>query len=267
MAMALISSNPTLEAGFARVDSQTPGWAAGSQLPDITQATPPTMTLSGSIAKTALALVVLVCAAVLGWGSNLATGALLGLFVVTFVLGLLVSFSPMRARYLTLPYAVLQGLLVGSISRWYADGEVIYGASGTGLVWSALGLTVAVFAALLFVYATRLIKPSENFKLAVASACTGVFLFYMATFVLRLFGIAMPLVHSTSAFGIGFSLLMVVLASACLVTDFDFVERAVAGGKPKQMEWYAAFGLMVSVVWLYIEILRLLAKLQSRSRN
>lgn len=264
--MALISSNPTLRSGFDRA-AENPGWATPSLLPGTAPSAPATMTLSGSVAKTAFLLLVVIATASLGWSFDLPGAALLGIFVATLVCNLLIVFSPSRARFLAVPYAAMQGLTVGSVSKWYAAGMVVSGASGTGLVWTAIGATVSIFAGLLFLYATRIFKPTENFKLAVGSAALGVFFFYLATLALRLFGFEMPLVHSTGTFGLAFSVVMVVLASACLVIDFDFVENAVASKLPRHMEWYAAFGLMVSLVWLYVEVLRLLAKLQARSRN
>ena len=222
------------------------------------------MTLPGAVRKTALSLLVLSLSAAFAWGMTLPSPAVWLLMFACIGLSLVITFKPTAATYLTLPYAVLEGFVVSSISKWYVSGLVYAGAGGPGLVWTALGLTVAIFAALLLIYATGVIKPSANFKLALVAATAGVSLFYLATMLLGVFGVQMPLVFSTGTFGLGFSLLMVVLASACLVADFDFVEEGVKNGLPKHMEWFAAFGLMVTVVWLYLEILRLLAKLQSR---
>ena len=109
-----------------------------------------------------------------------------------------------------------------------------------------------------------LIKVTENFKLGVAAATGGIVLIYLATLVLGLFGVRMPFIHESGLIGIGFSLFVVVIAALNLVLDFDFIENGAERGAPKYMEWYAAFGLMVTLIWLYIEILRLLAKLRSR---
>jgi uncharacterized YccA/Bax inhibitor family protein len=222
------------------------------------------MTLHGVVSKTALSLLVLVVAAAWGWVAGLSTGLALPLVLATLAINLVVSFGPHRARYLAIPYAALQGLVVGLVSKLYVSGVVYSGVEGPGLVWTALGLTVSIFAALLFIYATGLVKPTANFKLAVSTAMMGTFFFYLATLLLGVFGIKMPLVFSTSIFGLGFSLLMVAIASAGLVIDFDYVESGIERKLPKHMEWFAAFGLMVSVVWLYLEILRLVAKLQAR---
>lgn len=255
--MAMLSSNPSLKSGFSRTSV---GWEAGASPAQYRSA----MTLAGSVKKTVLSLLVLVLSA--SWVFLAAAPSALFApgIVLALVLNLAISFRPHLARYLTLPYAAIEGIVVGLVSELYISGRIYAGVDGSGLVWAALGLTVSVFVSLLFLYSTRLIKPTANFKLAVAAATGGVFIFYGATLLLGLFSVQMPLVFSTSALGLGFSLLMVALASATLVVDFDYVESGVSRGLPKHMEWYAAFGLMVSLVWLYLEILRLLAKLQSR---
>jgi uncharacterized YccA/Bax inhibitor family protein len=125
-------------------------------------------------------------------------------------------------------------------------------------------LTFGIMFALLFAYRSGMIKATENFKLGVTAATGGIFLIYLATLVLGFFGINIPYIHESGIIGIGFSLFVVVIASLNLVLDFDFIETGVEAGAPKYMEWYGAFGLMVTLVWLYLELLRLLSKLQSR---
>ena len=125
-------------------------------------------------------------------------------------------------------------------------------------------LTFGTLAALLLAYRSGLIKATENFKLGVFAATGGIGLVNLASFVLGIFGISIPLVHSSGMFGILFSVFVVVIAALNLVLDFDFIEEGAERGAPKYMEWYGAFGLLVTLVWLYLEILRLLAKLQSR---
>ena len=125
-------------------------------------------------------------------------------------------------------------------------------------------LWVGVFACLLLAYQTGLIKATENFKLGVVAATGGIFLVYLISFVGGFFGLQMPLVHSSGTFGILFSLFVVGIAALNLVLDFDFIEQGAESGAPKYMEWYGAFGLIVTLVWLYIEILHLLSKLRSR---
>jgi uncharacterized YccA/Bax inhibitor family protein len=128
----------------------------------------------------------------------------------------------------------------------------------------AVGVTISVFVALLGIYASGVIKVTENFRLGVAAATMGVVIYYLVAWIASLLGAQMPLIASNSLFGIGFSLVVVAIASLNLVMDFDFIERGVEQRAPKEMEWFAAFGLLVTLVWLYLEILRLIAKLQSR---
>ena len=133
-----------------------------------------------------------------------------------------------------------------------------------GIVLQAVMLTFGTLFALLFAYRSGLIKATENFKLGVVAATGGIALVYLATIVLGFFGINIPMIHDSGLIGIGFSLFVIVIAALNLVLDFDFIESGVEQGAPKYMEWYGAFGLMVTLVWLYIEFLRLLSKLQQR---
>ena len=157
-------------------------------------------------------------------------------------------------------YAVLEGLALGGISFIYQ--EAFY----PGIVSQAILLTVSIFVALLFAYKTRIIKPTENFKLGVFAATGGIFLVYAVSWIMALFGASMPIMDPSNAslLSIGFSLFVVVIAALNLVLDFDFIEEGAERGAPKYMEWYGVFGLLVTLVWLYLEILRLLAKLNSR---
>jgi uncharacterized YccA/Bax inhibitor family protein len=133
-----------------------------------------------------------------------------------------------------------------------------------GIVSQAVFLTFGTLAALLIAYRSGWIKATENFKLGVVAATGGIFFVYLISFVLSFFGVSIPLIHGSGIFGILFSLFVVVIAALNLVLDFDFIEQGAEQGAPKYMEWYAAFGLMVTLIWLYLEILRLLAKLQQR---
>lgn len=140
----------------------------------------------------------------------------------------------------------------------------MYEAQFPGIGLQAIGLTFGILFALLFCYMSGMIKPTENFKLMIASATGGIFLLYMASFVLGFFGINIGFIHSNGLLGIGFSMFVVGIAALNLVLDFDFIEEGVEAGLPKHMEWFGAFSLMVTLVWLYLEILRLLSKLRSR---
>ena len=154
-------------------------------------------------------------------------------------------------------YALAEGLFLGGVSS-------LFEARFPGIVMQAVLLTFGTLFALLMAYRSGLVRATENFKLGVVAATGGIALVYLATIVLGFFGIGIPYIHESGLVGIGFSLFVVVVAALNLVLDFDFIETGVEQGAPKYMEWYGAFGLMVTRVWLYIEFLRLLAKLQSR---
>ena len=173
------------------------------------------------------------------------------------VFALITSFKKTWAPLTGPIYAFLQGLALGGISSIL---ELQY----PGIVIQAVTLTLGILLALLAAYRSGMIRASENFKLGVAAATGGIFLVYMSTWVLGFFGISMPFIHESGIVGIGFSLVVVVVAALNLVLDFDFIESGETMQAPKYMEWYAAFGLMVTLLWLYIEILRLLAKLRNR---
>ena len=157
-------------------------------------------------------------------------------------------------------YAALEGMLLGVVSLFF---ERTY----PGIVFNAVGLTFGVLAALLAAYSSGLIRPSENVKLGIAAATGGIALVYLVSMGLGFFGKSVPFIHDSGPIGIGFSLLVVGIAALNLVLDFDFIETGAQRGAPKYMEWYGAFGLLVTLVWLYLEILRLLAKLQGKGRR
>ena len=155
-------------------------------------------------------------------------------------------------------YAGLEGLLLGGLSATF---EMRF----EGFVIQAVTLTALTLFSLLFAYKSKMIAATENFKLGVAAATGGIFLVYMLTFVLSFFGFSVPYIHDSGPIGILFSLFVVVIAALNLVMDFDFIESGEAQRAPKYMEWYAAFGLLVTLIWLYIEFLRLLSKVRSRN--
>tara|TARA_B100000686_G_C16789672_1_gene977762 strand:- start:3168 stop:3779 length:612 start_codon:yes stop_codon:yes gene_type:complete len=176
-----------------------------------------------------------------------------------FIMAIVTIFKKTWAPYTVSGYALLKGLMLGGISRFY---EVQY----PGIVSQAVFLTFGILAALLLAYKSKLIKPTENFKLGIVAATGGIFFVYLISFIMSFFGSGMSILNpnNSSLFSIGFSLFVVVIASLNLVLDFDFIEEGAEKGAPKYMEWYGAFGLLVTLIWLYLEILRLLAKLQSR---
>lgn len=218
-----------------------------------------TMTLQGAVNKTGLLLFLAFIPASWIWNTNpssAGTWMLIGL-IGGLVFGLITAFKAEWAPVTAPVYAVLEGLFLGGIS-------LNYEAAFPGIVIQAVGLTFGTFFCLLLAYKSGLIRATENFKLGVSAAVGGIVIVYLVSMVLRLFGSQMPYIHGSGIVGIGFSLFVVIVAALTLVLDFDFVEESVRTGAPKYMEWYAAYALMVSLVWLYLEILRLLAKLRSR---
>ena len=218
-----------------------------------------TMTLEGTINKTSLSLLVLMLTAFYTW-NNMSPGLMIFGAIGGFIVAMITIFKKHLAIYTTLIYSGLEGLFLGGISRFY---EMQY---GDGIVGQAVFLTFSIFAALLFAYKSGIIKPTENFKLGIFAATAGIGMLYFISFIMSFFGSGLPIMSpsNTSMFSIGFSVFVVIIASLNLVLDFDFIEEAAENGAPKYMEWYGAFGLLVTLVWLYLEILRLLAKLQSR---
>ena len=157
-----------------------------------------------------------------------------------------------------LTYAALQGLFLGGITTLF---EAIY----PGIAIQAFLLTGAVFGGMLVIYRMGIINVNDNFRIAVYSAMSAVFVVYMITLIFALVGgPEIPYIHGSGPIGIGFSLLVIGLGALCLAADFDFIERGVENGAPKKLEWRAVFGLLVTLVWIYLEILRLLAKMQRR---
>ncbi|MEJ7583778.1 MAG: Bax inhibitor-1/YccA family protein [Acidimicrobiales bacterium] len=269
----------TIEQGTTRA-----AWAPGRVRsgPDSVSPWPPSsappgyesMRLGGVVSASAVLLALLLTAAYFGWQSvkivtatNLAGEEVVvsrsippWLFVsviVGLVLAIVTIFKPKLARITAPLYALAEGFFLGAISHLY---EVQY----DGIVLQAVGLTVGVFLIMLFLYATRIIKVTRNLMLGIVCATGAVGLVYLVSFLARIFGADIPFIHDAGPIGIGFSLVVVVIAALNLVLDFDFIERGVAMHAPRHMEWYGAFGLLVTLIWLYLELLRLLSKLRSR---
>jgi uncharacterized YccA/Bax inhibitor family protein len=217
------------------------------------------MTLGGTVAKISLLFIFLLGTAAYTWyqyslGADVTIMMVIG-GIGGLIFALITAFIP-KAAPITAPiYAALEGFLIGGLSAFVES-------SFSGIVIQAVSLTLAVMGALLFLYATRIIKVTRNFRLMVVSATLGIFLVYLVNFILNFFGMTVPYLHSSGPIGIGISLFIVAIAALNLVLDFDFIEQGVNRGAPKHMEWYGAFGLIVTLVWLYIEILRLLQKLR-----
>ncbi len=221
------------------------------------------MTLHGTVNKTLLLLLAIMVSATYTWNlffegrTEVMGPIMIGGAIGGFVLGLVTTFKKNWAPITAPFYAVFEGLFLGALS---ATVETRY----PGIVIQAVGLTFAVFLALLFAYKSQLIQATENFKLGLSAAMGGIFLLYLAQFVLSMFGVHIPYIHESGVIGIGFSLVVVVVAALSLVMNFDFIENGASTGAPKYMEWYSAFALMVTLIWLYIEMLHLLMKLNNR---
>ena len=242
------TSNPTLRDSVFR---DAPRTASGD-----------VMTVQGAVNKTALLLLILVVPALWVWNRVEAApesvGPIILLGVIGWLIAALVTIFKKTWAPITAPiYAALEGLALGGISAFF---EMQF----PGIVIQAVGLTFGTLGALLFAYRTGMIRATENFKMGVVAATGGIALVYLVSLVMGFFGTTVPFIHESGPIGIGFSVFVVVIAALNLVLDFDFIEHGAEAGAPKYMEWYASFGLLVTLVWLYLEILRLLAKLQSR---
>jgi uncharacterized YccA/Bax inhibitor family protein len=223
------------------------------------------MTLSGTVNKTGILLVCALATAAWTWYRFLTSRDLaeiaplllvgaLGGFVCAMVTVFKKEWSPVTAPI----YALLEGLVLGGIS---AVTELRY----PGIAIQAVGLTFGTLFALLFAYSSRMIRVTQKFRLGVVAATGGIMVFYLVQMLLGFFGIHFLAVNGSGMLGIGISLFICAIAALNLVLDFDFIERGVDYGAPKYMEWYGAFGIMVTLVWLYLEILRLLSKMRSRN--
>lgn len=172
------------------------------------------------------------------------------------VFALATSFVPRWAPTTAPLYALCEGLFLGGLSALL---EVKY----PGIAMQGVSATFGTLFALMMAYTSGVVRATERFKAGVLAATGGIAIIYLASFVLSFFGISIPYIHQSGMIGIGFSVVVVIVAALNLVLDFDFIEKSVAAGSPKSMEWYGAFGLMVTLVWLYIEVLRLLSKIYS----
>jgi uncharacterized YccA/Bax inhibitor family protein len=224
-----------------------------------------TMTLQGTVNKTGILLLLVMITATYTWNQFFSTGLpetvmpiAIGGAIFGFGFALATIFKKTWAPITAPLYALSQGLFLGAISA-------IFELQFPGIVIQAVGLTMGTLASLLVLYKTGIIKPTENFRLMIVSATMGIALLYVVSMVMNMFGSSgIGFIHSNGLFGIGFSLFVVAIAALNLVLDFDFIEQGSEQGAPKYMEWFGAFSLMVTLIWLYLEMLRLLAKLRSR---
>jgi uncharacterized YccA/Bax inhibitor family protein len=246
--------------GWAAPDSATqyiPGITDGPSSP---MGTTGRMTMSGTMTATGVLFALLIAGGFVGWNRITATGStvwILAPILLAFGLSMLLRFKPKLSMVLAPLYAIIEGVAVGAISKQYSNFR-------GGIVMQAVGATFGVFAVMLALYSTRIIKVTDKMRRVVGAATLGLMLFYGLSFILSLFNVKVPLINSASPFGILFSVLAAGLAAWHLALDFDNIEKWTKAGSPKYMEWYAGFGLMVTVVWLYLELLRLLSKLNRR---
>jgi uncharacterized YccA/Bax inhibitor family protein len=222
------------------------------------------MTLQGTVNKTGVLLICAVATAAWTWNLFLhshSTQTVMPLALLGGIGGLIVAMVTIFKKEwsgITAPiYALLEGLVLGSISAML---ELRF----PGIAIQAVSLTFGTLVVLLLAYRSGLIAVTEKFRLGIIAATGGIALFYIVEIVLGFFGIHFTAVNGSGAIGIGFSIFVVIIAALNLVLDFDFIETGVRVGAPKYMEWYGAFGLMVTLIWLYFEILRLLSKIRSR---
>ena len=217
-----------------------------------------TMTINGTVNKTAISLFLLI-------GTGYFTFGVINPIILIvcgiggFITAIVTVFKKQWAPITVPIYAILEGGLLGGVS-------FMYNSMYNGIVTDAIFLTVGILLSLLFAYRSGLIKPTENFKLGIFAATGGIAIVYIINMVMGFFGSSMGVmqIDNASPMSIGFSVVVVVIAALNLGLDFDFIEEGAESGAPKYMEWYGAFGLLVTLIWLYLEILRLLAKLNSR---
>lgn len=221
------------------------------------------MTLQGTVNKTGLLLFCASATAAWTWWLSNTQGAAAAApwMIVGLIAGLILAFATIFKKEwspITAPlYALSEGLALGGISAFL---EQQY----HGIAIQALGLTLAVTLVMLMLYTAGILRATPRFAVGVIAATGGIFVVYVVDMVLRFFGHQVPFLNSSGPLGIGISVVIVIIASLNLILDFGFVETGVHAGAPKYMEWYGAFGIMVTLVWMYVEILRLLAKMRER---
>lgn len=224
-----------------------------------------TMTVRGTLNKFGLLFLMVVAAAAFSWslfyqGFNMMP-LLIGSMIGSLVLALIIAFKKEWAPYLALGYALFKGFCLGAISAFF---DYAFRDIAPGIIMQAVLLTLGTAGAMYGLYTFGVIRATNTFKKVIITATLGIALFYLIAFVLSFFSIQMPYLHSNSPIGIGISLFIVAIAALNLILDFDRIEQGATYGAPKYYEWYSAFGLLVTIVWLYMEILRLLSKFASR---
>lgn len=260
----MFSSNPTLKEDTFR-SSRVDQYDAGRG--DV-------MTVQGAVNKTMILLAICVGTSVFSWsaassGASYTMPMVLGGAIGGFVVAIITMFKPAWSPITAPIYALLEGLFLGAVSYMY---ETQFGGTTTGngfslsgIVVQAVGCTLGVAAMMLILYTFRIIKVTEKLRAGIMMAVGGVLLFYVVSFIMSFFTDAgQALLHGTGPLSIGISLVIVAIASFSLLLDFDMIEKGAQQGAPSHMEWYAGFALLVTLIWLYLEMLRLLSKLRQR---
>ena len=240
------SSNPTLSKSIYK---------------GVTTVNGDSMTISGAVNKCFIMLALMLAAAFYVWSDFFGSGAVTPLLIIPcaiggFILALITCFKHTWSPYTSPIYALCEGVLLGGISAMFES-------KFPGIAIQAVGLTFATFLAMLLAYRGGFIRATEKFKSVIFAATLGIMIVYLVSMVLGFFGTTIPMIHEGGIVGIGFSLFVVAIAALNLVLDFDSFEKCAEARAPKHMEWYCAFGLTVTLVWLYFEVLILLAKLRS----
>ena len=270
-----VLSKSNMDKALGRSSSQS-GWGAPQSSEDqtfkssssysgLTNPKADTMTREGTTSAAILLTALLSVAAIFGWynvkeslsGALLFPTWILGAVLAGFVTSMIMRFKPKASPILAPIYAVVQGVVLGSISR-------VFNAEYDGIVVQAVGISIGVFIAMLTLYRTKVIQVTNKMRSTIMGATLGIMLFYVVAIVASFFGVSFSIFTSSSLLSIGFSLLVAGLAASNLLLDFDTIERGQREGYPKYMEWYCAMGLMITLVWLYVEFLRLLSKLSKK---
>jgi len=253
--------------------SSNPVFSKSTFAPSHTATQQGVMTLQGTINKSIILLLTIIVSASLTWnmvqeGNTSVGGIMMAGLILGFITAMVTIFKKEWSAITAPIYAVFEGLFLGGVSAFV---EAAFFASqepgattSNGIVFNAVALTFGVFLLMLLLYRNQIIKPTKKFMMGVAAATGAVFLLYLVNMIMGLFGVNMPFLHSNGPIGIGISAVIVVIAALNLILDFKNIEDAVAQGAPKYMEWFGAFGLMVTLVWLYLEMLRLVALLSGR---
>ena len=226
------------------------------------------MTVGGTATKTLLMLLMVVAGAAYTWklyynavNPQSITGWMMGGLLGAFVLAMIISFKPKTAPFLAPIYAAGEGLALGGISAVFNEQ---FALTAPNIVTNAVALTLVTALVMLTVYRSGIIKVNGTFMRVLSIAMISIMVFYLGSWIVSMFGVNLSMLHNSSPLSIGISLVIVAVAAFSLLMDYEFIRKASAAGAPKYMEWYGAFGLTVTLVWLYLEILKLLAKFSNR---